>query len=169
MPAFDFSNYTYSGLLSILATLFGMAYPLIIECIPKIDDKYDSTILMARFLKEKRYGFFVFLLSLNVAVGIGMPFVLSIFSDNRNDVLLLIQTVLMTLLVAQTFILIRLILTYYNANALCEYLEYKQTSDWNKIINNLPIVHALYDIARYAAKKSDRTLYVKSGASLYAT
>lgn len=169
MPAFDFSNYTYSGLLSILATLLGMAYPLIIECISKIDDKYDSTILMARFLKEKRYGFFVFLLSLNVAVGIGMPFVLSIFSDNRNDVLLLIQTVLMTLLVAQTFILIRLILTYYNANALCEYLEHKQTSDWNKITNNLPIVHALYDIARYAAKRSDRTLYVKSGASLYAT
>lgn len=167
MPAFDFSNYTYSGLLSILATLFGMAYPLIIDCISKIDDKYDSTVLMARFLKETRYRVFILLLAINVAVGIGLPFVLSISADNCNDVLLLVQMGLMVALVAQTFVLIRLILTYYNANGLCEHLEGQQTRDWSRVQSNIPYVRALYDVARYAARKSDRDLYVKSGSALY--
>lgn len=167
MPGFDFSNYTYSGLLSILATLFGMAYPLIIDCISKIDDKYDSTILMARFLKETRYRIFIMLLAVNVAVGLGMPFVLSLFAKNNNDELLLVQTILMVALIAQTFVLIRLILTYYNANSLCVHLELKQTKNWTKVNSNIPYVRALFDVARYAAKKSDRQLYVKSASSLY--
>ena len=167
MQAFDFSNYTYSGLLSILATLFGMAYPLIIDCISKIDDKYDSTVLMARFLEEVRYRLFILLLAINVAVGIGLPFVLSITDKNNNDLLLLVQMGLMVALVAQTFVLIRLILTYYNANTLCEHLEGKQTRDWSRIKSNVPYVRALYDVARYAARKSDRALYVKSCSALY--
>ena len=49
---FDFVNNTYSGVLSILSTLFGLSYPLVIGCIEKIDDKFGSTKLSERFMRE---------------------------------------------------------------------------------------------------------------------
>ena len=45
---FDFVNYTYSGVLSIVSTLFGLSYPLVIGCIEKIDNKFNSTRLSER-------------------------------------------------------------------------------------------------------------------------
>lgn len=36
---FDFTNYTYSGMLSIVAAVFGIAYPQINASIERIDDK----------------------------------------------------------------------------------------------------------------------------------
>ena len=36
---FDFTNYTFSGLLSILASLYGVGYPLIMQSIGRIDRK----------------------------------------------------------------------------------------------------------------------------------
>ena len=32
---FDFTNYTFSGLLSILASIYGIGYPLIIQTIKR--------------------------------------------------------------------------------------------------------------------------------------
>lgn len=55
---FDFVNYTYSGVLSVLSTLFGLSYPLILSCIEKIDTKYHSTKLSARFLEERVFTLF---------------------------------------------------------------------------------------------------------------
>ena len=42
---FDFTNYTYSGMLSIVAAVFGIAYPQINASIERIDDKYGSSLL----------------------------------------------------------------------------------------------------------------------------
>ena len=52
---FDFTNYTFSGLLSILAALYGVGYPLIMQSIGRIYTQYDSTLLANRFTKEAIY------------------------------------------------------------------------------------------------------------------
>lgn len=39
---FDFTNYTFSGLLSILASIYGIGYPLIIQTIKSI---YNQSIV----------------------------------------------------------------------------------------------------------------------------
>lgn len=51
---FDFTNYTYSGMLSIVAAVFGIAYPQINASIERIDDKYGSSLLTMR-LKMRRH------------------------------------------------------------------------------------------------------------------
>ena len=55
---FDFTNYTYSGLLSLVSAVFGISYPLILDAISNIDNKYETTILTQYFLKEQRYRIF---------------------------------------------------------------------------------------------------------------
>ena len=39
---FDFSNYAYSGLITIFSTIMGMAYPAVQTAIREIDEKFDS-------------------------------------------------------------------------------------------------------------------------------
>ena len=50
---FEFENSTYSGMLTILSCLFGIAYPLLLTSIERIDSKYKSTLLIRRFKTEK--------------------------------------------------------------------------------------------------------------------
>ena len=53
---FDFTNYTYSGMLSIVAAIFGIAYPQINASIERIDDKYGSSLLTKRLKNEKAFA-----------------------------------------------------------------------------------------------------------------
>ena len=43
---FDFSNYTYSGLITIFSMIMGLAYPAVQSAIHEIDAKYDSAQLV---------------------------------------------------------------------------------------------------------------------------
>ena len=67
---FDFVNYTYSGVLSILSTLFGLSYPLVIGCIEKIDDKFGSTKLSERFMSETSFKWFKTSLVINLVMAV---------------------------------------------------------------------------------------------------
>ena len=37
---FDFANYAYSGLIGIFSTIVCMCYPLLLQAIDRIDEKY---------------------------------------------------------------------------------------------------------------------------------
>lgn len=37
---FDFANYAYSGLIGIFSAIVGMYYPLLLQAIDRIDEKY---------------------------------------------------------------------------------------------------------------------------------
>lgn len=56
---FDFSNYTYSGLITIFSMIMGMAYPAVQSAIREIDTKYDSAQLVEYFMTEVSYKWFV--------------------------------------------------------------------------------------------------------------
>ena len=73
---FDFTNYTFSGLLSILASIYGIGYPLIIQTIRSIYNQYDSDLLSCRFSKEPVYKVFQILMIVNMVVAILAPFLL---------------------------------------------------------------------------------------------
>ena len=70
---FDFTNYTFSGLLSILASIYGIGYPLIIQTIRSIYNQYDSDLLSCRFSKEPVYKVFQILMIVNMVVAILAP------------------------------------------------------------------------------------------------
>lgn len=113
---FDFVNYTYSGMLAILATLFGLSYPLVISGIERIDTKYNSTTLSERFTNERSFKCFKVLLFLNIAVAILSPFLMDDCIHSR--IFIGIQCCFLILLIANALILYEKIIRYYNVNDL---------------------------------------------------
>lgn len=113
---FDFVNYTYSGMLAILATLFGLSYPLVISGIERIDTKYKSTTLSERFTNELAFKCFKGLLYLNIAVAILFPFLMDDCIHGR--LFIGIQCFLLALLIVNALILYNKIICYHNVNDL---------------------------------------------------
>lgn len=117
---FDFVNYTYSGVLSVLSTLFGLSYPLILNCIEKIDTKFHSTRLSARFLEERVFIAFKYLLILNLVIAVVFPFVMDGNTHSRYFVAL--QCVAAVVMICFAFRLFNLVMRYYDAGKLQEHI-----------------------------------------------
>lgn len=49
---FDFSDYTYSGLIGIFSAIIGMCYPLMLQAIERIDEKYHVIRFVELFRKK---------------------------------------------------------------------------------------------------------------------
>ena len=113
---FDFYNNTYSGIISVLSTLFGLAYPLILGCIEKIDGKYGSSILTERFKNEPTFTTFKWLLVANLIVAVFFPFLMDRYPSNR--ILIAVQCIGAIWMVYYAFRLFSLIMQYYNARDL---------------------------------------------------
>ena len=109
---FDFVNYTYSGVLSILSTLFGLSYPLVIGCIEKIDDKFGSTKLSERFMSETSFKWFKTSLVINLVMAVIFPF----FMDGcvHARLIMCVQCLGAIVLVSSALFLFSKIITYYN-------------------------------------------------------
>lgn len=115
---FDFVNYTYSGLLSIIAALIGLACPLVIGRIEAIDKRYHSTLLAKRFIKEPSFVVFPVLIIINIALAIIVPFLLDGSKYGRWWILL--QSAMMTLLLASLLWLFVDMLLYMSPKELQE-------------------------------------------------
>ena len=154
---FDFTNYTFSGLLSILASLFGVGYPLIVQSIGSIFKQYESPRLSERFSKEPAYIAFRVLLVVNLMVAVTAPFILQ--AGWFNQVVITIQAVLIVALVGTSIMLFNLILLYSNADGLLKRVEGKQIDKYN--------VKDILDIAIYADGQHNMDLYIKSIADVF--
>lgn len=113
---FDFVNYTYSGILSVLSTLFGLSYPLVIGCIEKIDDKFGSTKLSERFMSEISFKCFKTSLVINLVMAVLFPFLMDGATHAR--IIIGLQCVGAIVLVSCALFLFSKIITYYNINDL---------------------------------------------------
>jgi len=109
---FDFVNYTYSGVLSILSTLFGLSYPLVIGCIEKIDSKFSSTKLSERFMSETSFKWFKTSLVINLVMAVVFPFLMDGCVHAR--LFMGVQCVGAIVLVSSALFLFSKIITYYN-------------------------------------------------------
>jgi len=154
---FDFTNYTFSGLLSILASLYGVGYPLIIQSIERIYSQYDSSLLSNRFTKEPVYKLFQILLVLNLLFTVLTPFLLHAGWWIIGCVT--IQAILLVLLMGFTFLLFQLMIKYGNAGELLKYVEGKQI-DKNNVMDIL-------DLAIYADSKNNHQLFIDAMSSVF--
>lgn len=155
---FDFTNYTFSGLLSILASLYGVGYPLIVQSIGSIYKQYDSDLLSRRFSKEPVYKWFQVLMVVNMAVAITAPFVLQ--AGWFNQIIITVQAICIVALIGSSVMLFQLILLYSNAGDLLKRLEGSKI-DKNNVMEIL-------DIAIYADAQHNLDLYIKSLSSVFA-
>lgn len=117
---FDFTNYSYSGLLSLISALFSIGYPLIINSINRIDTKYSSTLLTAKLQKEKVFLCFNTLLIANLILAVLIPFMM--YGSSISYLYIIIQAIGTIALITTTFCLFHIIMLYSNPTKLCDYI-----------------------------------------------
>ena len=148
---FNFFLNTYSAVVTIFAALLGISFPLILQSIQRIDEKYDSAVISDRFEDEKIYNIFKWLLYIYAVIVCIVPFILSFLSNVEMEywinsfLLLYLLCIIMTLV-----ILFDRISKYYNIEKLLSYLSSK------KIESDILI---FWDIMRYASKAENDKMY----------
>ena len=151
---FDFVNYTYSAVVSILSALFGLSYPLILGCIERIDTKYKSTRLSARFLEEKVFAVFKYLLMLNLMMAVVIPFLMD--GSTHARYLIAVQCLAAIAMIYCAFRLFNKIIVYYDAAKLQEQI----VADYHKAMKSSNKDQE----AKYFTQWSDLTAVLLSSA-----
>lgn len=172
---FDFTNYTYSALVTFIAMVIGMAYPSLLQAIQRIDETYHDDLMIKRFKEEPAYKHFNEVLILAVGGGFILPFLLYML-DRMNmtivsSALLCVQAVVTFILIVQSIRLSGLIITYYNTTDLLRHLENNGSSalpqrlkimlraaeSGNENTYRLSLESIYEQIVRYQAQFYDRT------------
>lgn len=156
---FDFFSNTYSAVVTIFAAILGISFPLILQSIQRIDEKYDSAVLSSRFEDENIYHIFKWLLYVYAVIVCVVPFILSFISNVEMEywvnsfLLLYLLCIIMTLA-----ILFDRISKYYSIEKLLVYLSSKKTeSD----------ILVFWDVMRLASKAENDKIYLISTREVF--
>ena len=158
---FDFFNYNFSSLISIFAALMGMAYPLILQAIQRIDEMYNSSKLAAYFQKQWFFLLFSHLLFVSIPVSIVAPFLLYYFRNFRWMIILsAAHAIIVFALAISAFILFKHILMTTNPSKFLKYLNYK-------LSDSHPPLTEIFQILKYASDKEDDELFNGAAGSIH--
>lgn len=160
---FDFFDYNFSSLISIFAALMGMAYPLILQAIQRIDEMYNSSKLAAYFQKQWFSLLFSHLLLLAIPVSIIAPFLLYYYRDfSCMMVLSAVHAIIVFALAMSAFILFKYIMMTINPSKFFEYLEYR-------LYGSHPPLTEIFQIQKYASDKDNEELFgnITTSISVY--
>lgn len=131
----------------------GMAYPLILQAIQRIDEMYKSTKLAAFFLKQWFFRLFSGLLLLTIPVSITAPFLLYYYRDfSWLMVLSATHAIIVFALAISAFILFKYIIMTTNPRKFTKYLEHK-------LNGGHPPLTEIFQILKYASDKEDDELF----------
>lgn len=152
---FDFTNYTYSGLIAIFSMIMGMAYPVVQGTIHEIDTKYDSGQLVEYFMSEKSYRMFRFWLALSLLFALCCPFALVCCKDDWiHYTWMFLHTIVVLGMLASAIRLYTIIMVYYRSGKLVEYIKARSLDEKTKVAS------VLSDIANFAAWKGQKKVYM---------
>lgn len=160
---FDFFDYNFSSLISIFAALMGMAYPLILQAIQRIDEMYNSSKLAAYFQKQWFSLLFSHLLLLAIPASIIAPFLLYYYRDfSCMMVLSAVHAIIVFALAMSAFILFKYIMMTINPSKFFEYLECK-------LYGSHPPLTEIFQIQKYASDKENEELFgnITTSISVY--
>lgn len=151
---FDFLYHTYTLTITIFAAVFGMAYPLILQAIERIDQKYTSSVLSTDLRKRWQFKAFNVLILAGIAcVGV-LAYVLEcVDSEQWKYSVVSVAVFLIILLMIDVVLLVQQIIDYYSPKDLLGLLK-KNTKKKD--------ADALLDLAKFAAKTDDFMLHVNS-------
>lgn len=125
MQPFEFSNNALSLMLAVFSVIVGMAYPLLLQAIQKIDEQYGSPRITKMLTSEPLFKRFQWLIVISIAFAFGSIFVLQIIDGCYWLVIgwVLIHAFVSLSLLISTISLVRLILIYYHADDLLEHIN----------------------------------------------
>lgn len=156
----NYADVISSFAIPMVIAIFALAFPLLFQTASRIDDKYDSTLLIKVFRKDRICKWFIYaLFGALICCGLWvlqLPRIIdcgadiNIFIDNSALILLLVSTVV---LVVMTICSMWLMYVYYMPKLLFERLK-KQYH--NSKANDKPMLFmAISKLMHYAIKKSD--------------
>lgn len=152
---FDFSNYTYSGLITVFSMIMGMAYPAVQSAIHEIDTKYDSGQLVEYFMAETSYKNFRIWLALSILFALCCPFVLTCCKMAWvHYTWMFLHTIVVLALLASSIKLYSMIMTYYRSGELVEHIKKRTQKEKNKVAS------VFADVANFAAWKGQKKVYM---------
>lgn len=156
----DFTNYTFSFLVSLVGSILGICYPLFLESIRKIDDQYESTVLAAHFQKEPVFKLYKTVLLFAIIVSFIAPFVM-LLSDNYllNIAVETLHCIFVLALVFVMLYMFNTIQTYYNPKDLAGKL-FDDFDPRNPVRDPELLICAL-DMMRYTSKRPNTDVYTK--------
>lgn len=173
---FDFTNSSFSSLITIFSAIIGLAYPVLLQSIQRIDEQYNSTRLSYRFQEEVVFNLFQFFLFSNIIISVLFPFILYISNINWTVNCVILQTISISALLFTSFHLFRVIRKYYYPKHLFEKLVFslnKKKSSMMEILNKkddnklVKELLNLLDLSIYAARKTDQDIYYGSISEIY--
>ena len=149
-------------------SLTGVAYPLLLQVIARLDEKYSSTHILKLFRKEFCYRYFVCSILVTLFMIALWSFhiepIFEIGEDSNTANIIKNSTTAMvslssTVLIIFFFLLIRMVLTYCTLKEIAEYLikAHKKAHGEKKI----SIFSALTDIFLFTIKTQDRNVSPK--------
>lgn len=162
----DFTNYTFSGLIALLAAILGIGYPMFLESIRKIDEQYDSTCLSAKFQRESVFHRYRRSLMASIAVSFCAPFLMLLFPINTFCIVIVtIQTIVVLWLVFKMLGVFQVVQEYYNPMRLLDRVNIPNiiAENDNEAKENLL---CLIDIMRYASRRDNDDVYRKAKSAL---
>ena len=157
----DFTNYTFSFLVSLIGTILGVCYPLFLENIRKIDDQYQSTVLAKKFQEALVFNVYRMLLIASIIVSFLAPFVMLI-SDNVvvNIGIETVHCLFVLALVLVMLYMFKFIQTYYNPDELSKLLF--EHFDSQSLPVKRELLMASIDLMRYSCERNNMDVYQKS-------
>lgn len=155
----DFTNYTFCGLISLLAAILGIGYPLFLESIRKIDEQYDSTRLSARFQRERSFHWYRRSLLASIAICFCAPFITLLFPVTAVSlVIIAVQALCVLWLIIEMLGVFQMVQEYYNPHKLYYRIhipdEYKEVDTKRR-----EELLCLVDLARYACRRNSFDVY----------
>lgn len=162
----DFTSYTFSGLIALLAAILGIGYPMFLESIRKIDEQYDSTRLSAKFQRESVFHRYRRALLAGIAVSFCAPFLMLLFPINTVSIVIVtIQAVTVMWLVYQMLAVFQVVQEYYNPRRLLDRLQIPDhIADKDKEAKENLL--CLIDTMRYASRRENEDVYKKTKSAL---
>lgn len=125
MEAFDFSNNAVNVLNSIFSAVMGIAYPLIIQAIERLDEKHDSPRIAKLFKEETSFKTYQIMIVISIAfafVSLYYPKIVDGHDLLMNIFVTIHSLIILTLLYSMIKI-INLILDYYDPNSLIYHIS----------------------------------------------
>ncbi len=157
---FDFFDYNFSSLISIFAALMGVAYPLTLQAIQRIDEMYRSTKLAAYFQRQWFFRLFSGSLLVAIPMSIVAPFLLYYYSEHGQLVLVsIVHAIVVFALTLSVVILFKFILMTTHPMKCLKYLE-------SKLDGSNPPLTEIFQILKYASDKDDDELYMEASSCI---
>lgn len=148
--------------VSFIAAILGIAYPILLQVITRLDEKYSSQVIVDLF--EKEWESKVFAVSLKVSLILLLiwilklrPFVeiegLDYLINNSAEFLLIIST---TGLVISFFYFVRKVLIYYTPTRFLPYLD--KMHNKNPEQNDYEVFRAIADVLYFSIKNQNEKI-----------